>query len=99
MEKNQEYINSRCPNCGSDLKFLPGTHSLKCISCDSEFAIQSIGHGTLDELENDYEDALNKIKSCLGKISKTISPTVIIPTAYTIAVLMVLITLSFFLAP
>ena len=47
MEENntktiqEEYINSKCPNCGSELKFLPGTKKIKCISCDSEFDIQS----------------------------------------------------------
>jgi LSD1 subclass zinc finger protein len=29
----ENYINNKCPNCGSDLKFLPGSKNIKCISC------------------------------------------------------------------
>ena len=32
--KNEKYIKNKCPNCGADLKFLPGTNKLKCSNCD-----------------------------------------------------------------
>ena len=69
MEENntktiqEEYINSKCPNCGSELKFLPGTKKIKCISCDSEFDIQSLGTGKLDDEEVNYLDTLKKIQN------------------------------------
>ncbi len=59
----EEYINSKCPNCGSELKFLPGTKKIKCVSCDSEFEIESLGTGKLDEEEVNYLETLNKLKN------------------------------------
>lgn len=60
--KTEDYVNSKCPNCGSELKFLPGTYLLKCISCDSEFNIESLGTGKLDEEEVDLAKTLELIK-------------------------------------
>lgn len=59
--KNESYINSRCPNCGSELNFLAGTNKTKCVSCDSEFDIESIGRGNLDELEENYYEVSSKL--------------------------------------
>lgn len=60
--KNTLNINSRCPNCGSTLKFLPGTNNLQCESCGSTFAITSIGQGRLDEEETDYYSTLQALE-------------------------------------
>ena len=60
-QKQQEYVDSKCPNCGSKLSFVPGTSSLRCESCDSTFSIESIGKGKLDEEEKDYFAMLDKL--------------------------------------
>ena len=46
--KLEEYINSKCPHCGSELKFLPSSKQTKCVSCDSTFEIDCIKEGYLE---------------------------------------------------
>ena len=58
----ENYIDNKCPNCGSDLKFLPGSKNIKCVSCDSLFDIESLGTGDLDEYEEDLSSVLENIK-------------------------------------
>ena len=54
--KLEEYINSKCPNCGSELKFLPSSTQTKCVSCDSTFEIDCIKEGYLDEEEVNFAE-------------------------------------------
>ena len=61
--KNENYIKNKCPNCGADLKFLPGTNKLKCSNCDSEFEINSLEQGKLDNEEIDYASTIKKLKN------------------------------------
>lgn len=74
MTEEKEYINSKCPNCGSELKFLPGTNKIKCISCDSTFDIDSLGSGKLDEEEVDLSSTLKELEE--SKINKEIIKTI-----------------------
>lgn len=60
--KQETVIRSKCPNCGSELKFQPDNQSLCCVSCGSEFPIESIGKGKLDSEENDYAATLQLLK-------------------------------------
>lgn len=59
--KAEEYINSKCPNCGSTLVFLAGSRQTQCVSCDSTFEITSLGTGKLDHLETDYLETINEL--------------------------------------
>ena len=59
--KAEEYINSKCPNCGSTLVFLAGSRQTQCVSCDSTFEITSLGTGKLDHLETDYFQTINEL--------------------------------------
>ena len=59
---NDNKINSKCPNCGSQLEYNTEANKLKCISCDSLFEIDSLGVGDLDEEELDFHEALNKLR-------------------------------------
>lgn len=61
--KQENVIKSKCPNCGSELKFEPGTNLLICVSCGSNFPIESIGKGKLDSEENDYVTSLQLFKN------------------------------------
>lgn len=63
VQENQEYVDSKCPNCGSKLQFLPGSNNVKCISCDSTFEIESLGQGKLEDEEVDYSSTLEKIRA------------------------------------
>ena len=49
MENMQ--TESKCPNCGSQLKYDPESKCLKCVSCSSLFDIESLGQGDLDNEE------------------------------------------------
>ena len=60
--KNEEYLNSKCPNCGSELKYLPGQMKVKCVSCESTFDIASLGRGKLDDEEQDFQETIQKLK-------------------------------------
>ena len=62
MEEKEKEINSKCPNCGSQLKYDGKSDKLKCISCSSLFDIESLGKGNLDNEEFDYHEMLNKLK-------------------------------------
>lgn len=68
--KLEEYINSKCPNCGSELKFLPSSTQTKCVSCDSIFEIDSIKEGYLDEEEVNFAETIEKLSK--ANISKEI---------------------------
>ena len=59
--QDQAYINSKCPNCGSKLAFVPGSNKVKCESCGSDFEIKSLGQGKLDDQEKDYFATLDKL--------------------------------------
>lgn len=63
INEKQEYIDSKCPNCGSKLRFLPGTKKVICDSCNSTFKINSLGYGNLEDEEIDYKETLEKIKN------------------------------------
>ena len=65
---DEEKINSKCPNCGSQLKYDVHSKNIICVSCDSEFDIESLGRGKLDEEEIDYETMLEEIRK--NKFSK-----------------------------
>ncbi len=58
---SEETVDSSCPNCGSKLKFLPGTNKLQCESCGSVFDIVSLGQGRLQDEEVDYVSTINKL--------------------------------------
>ena len=61
MEEKE--IDTQCPNCGSQLKYHTKRKNLKCVSCSSEFNIESFGKGKLDEEELDYNEMLEKLKN------------------------------------
>lgn len=60
MEEKE--INSKCPNCGSELKYDTKTKMLKCISCSSVFDIESLGKGDLDDEEYDYHTMIKELR-------------------------------------
>lgn len=68
MEENE--INSKCPNCGSQLSYDPKTQKLKCNSCSSLFDIKSLGKGNLDEEEFDYDEMLLELRK--NKLEKKV---------------------------
>lgn len=70
IQETQEYVDSKCPNCGSKLKFLPGSSCIQCISCDSKFDIDSLGRGSLDNEEMDYSSTIEKIKNNNVEVKK-----------------------------
>ena len=72
--ENKKYIDSKCLNCGSELKFLPGSKKVECISCGSTFDIDSLGSGKLQSEEVDYVKALEEVKksSIIVKKQRTI---------------------------
>jgi len=67
-----EELNSKCPNCGSQLKYHPKEKKLKCVSCASLFNIESLGSVDLEGEENDYHQTLEKLRQT--KLTKEIVP-------------------------
>ena len=67
---NKKEISSKCPNCGSQLKYHTKEKKLKCISCDSTFEIESLGKGNLDKEEHDYMEMLQEIR--VNKLTKKV---------------------------
>lgn len=63
-------VNSKCPNCGSQLKYDTKTKQLKCISCSSLFDIESFKKGDLDEEERDYFEVLRELMK--NKVTKEV---------------------------
>lgn len=67
--KTEEYIDSKCPNCGSTLVFVAGSRQTQCVSCDSTFDIESLGTGKLDHLETNYAETVSKLVNQNQKVA------------------------------
>lgn len=72
--KQEKYINSKCPNCGSELHFLPNSLKTQCESCGSTFGINSLGRGKLDDEEENLDEVLKKISE--HKVAQKVQRTI-----------------------